>query len=156
MVSAPLHFIPHPDPVEGEVCNPRKAEDGPKQKGSSDQCPGTLWAHTLPILSVEGDKEWFISLYWMLSEIPLNSFWMNHLHTLLLFTAIFTAIFLTLLEKALMDRGWLMWTKEKWWEVQSLKRLKWGFIGTYPFVESSKKFDVRLEMFSCLFKSLVI
>lgn len=35
MVSAPLHFIPHPDPVEGEVCNPRKAEDGPKQKGSS-------------------------------------------------------------------------------------------------------------------------
>lgn len=71
MVSAPLHFIPRPDPVEGEVCNPRKAEDGPKQKGSSDQCPGTLWAHTLPILSVEGDKEWFISLYWMLSEIRL-------------------------------------------------------------------------------------
>lgn len=32
----------------------------------------------------------------------------------------------------------------------------WGFIGTYPFVEGSKKFDVRLEVFSCLFESLVI
>lgn len=36
------------------------------------------------------------------------------------------------------------------------KRSNWGFIGTHPFVEGSEKFDVRLEVLSCLFEGLVI